>query len=163
MAVWRRELLLIANRIRSWTARLFSCFLLAMLLAATPAAAQSPTPVGVWLHPDKRIQIEIAPCGDRLCRKIVWFQWPNDGAGLPLVDLKNSDFKLRTRPLLGLTVLEGLRAAGENRWEDGAVYNPDDGVNYKARMSIEGDGSLRIRAYILLPLFGHTLIWTRVR
>ena len=83
-------------------------------------------------------------------------------AGLPLVDLKNKDPALRGRPLLGLTVLEGLRRTGENAWTDGRIYNPDDGENYLARMSIQDDGSLRIRAYILLPLFGHTLIWTRV-
>ena len=128
----------------------------------TPVAAQSPTPVGIWLHSNKRIRIEIAPCGDRLCAKIVWFQWPNDARGLPLVDLKNADPALRARPLLGLTVLYGLRRTGKNTWEDGKIYNPDDGVNYEASMTIGGNGNLRIRAYVLIPLFGHTLIWTRV-
>lgn len=138
------------------------CLLVIGLLAATPAGAQSPTPVGVWLHDNKRIKIEIAPCGDFLCAKIVWFRWPNDAHGLPLVDLKNEDPALRTRPLLGLSVLYGLRRTGDNSWEDGFIYNPDDGVNYRANMTIQKDGSLRIRAYVLVPLFGHTLIWTRV-
>lgn len=141
------------------------------MLAATPAGAQgstpvgsqSPTPVGVWLHDNKRIEIEIAPCGDRLCGKLVWFRWPNDAQGLPLVDFNNADTALRTRPLLGLTILEGLRRTGDNTWEDGKVYDPDDGANYSASMSINGDGTLRLRAYVLLPLFGKTLIWTRVR
>ena len=142
---------------------LLGAWLVAALIFAAPAAAQSPTPTGVWLHANKRIQIEIAPCGDRLCAKIVWFQWPNDAGGLPLVDLKNKDPALRGRPLLGLAVLQGLRQTGENAWTDGEIYNPDDGENYLARMSIQDDGSLRMRAYILLPLFGHTLIWTRIR
>lgn len=137
-------------------------FLIA-LLAAPPAVAQSPTPVGVWLHDNKRIQIEIAPCGEFLCATIVWFKWPNDAQGLPLVDVKNADPALRGRPLLGLTVLYGLHWTSDNAWEDGYIYNPDDGENYRASMSIQGDGSLRIRAYLLIPLFGHTLIWTRVR
>ena len=142
--------------------RAFAIVLVA-LLAASPVMAQSPTPVGVWLHDNKRIQIEIAPCGDDLCAKIVWFKWPNDGQGVPLVDLKNRDPALRTRPLLGLTVLYGLRRTGNNSWEDGYVYNPDDGENYRADMSIRADGNLRIRAYVLVPWFGHTLVWTRVR
>lgn len=140
----------------------FICVLLVGILAVTAASAQSPTPVGVWLHANKRIQIEITPCEDRLCATIVWFQWPNDAQGLPLVDLKNKDPALRTRPLLGLKVLYGLRRTGENSWEDGYVYNPDDGVDYRAEMSIEKDGTLRIRAYVFIPWFGHTLIWTRV-
>jgi uncharacterized protein (DUF2147 family) len=153
--------ILVFSHIRM-TVRRFCWVLSALLLQALPAAAQNSTPVGVWLHPDKRIEIEIAPCGDRLCAKIVWFKRPNGDNGLPLADVKNKDPALRTRPLLGLNVLQGLRAAGENSWEDGEVYNPDDGVNYRTRMSIESDGNLRIRAFILLPLLGHTLIWTPV-
>lgn len=142
----------------------FACLLLSTLLVATPVGApQSPTPVGVWLHDNRRIEIEIAPCGDRLCGKLVWFRRPNDAQGLPLVDFKNADPALRTRPLLGLTILQGLRRTGDNTWEDGNVYDPDDGENYTASMSINADGTLRLRAYVLLPLFGKTLIWTRVR
>jgi uncharacterized protein (DUF2147 family) len=138
-------------------------FLILALLAATPAVAQSPTPLGIWLHPNKRIQFEIYSCGDRLCGKLIWFKWPNDKAGLPLVDLLNSDPALRTRPLLGLVVLRNLRRTGDNTWEDGEIYNPDDGVDYQAEMSIKTDGTLRIRAYVLITLLGETSIWTRIR
>jgi uncharacterized protein (DUF2147 family) len=62
-----------------------------------------------------------------------------------------------------LNVLQGLRRTGENTWAGGNIYNPDDGVHYQALMSIANDGSLRIRAYLLLPLIGHTVVWTRVR
>ena len=144
--------------------------LLAALLATTVVGAsaqteggeQAPPPVGLWLHANKRIQVAIAPCGDRLCGKIVWFRWPNDAQGLPLVDLNNSDPALRTRPLLGLTVLRDLRRAGPRTWEDGKIYNPDDGNDYNALMSIQDDGTLRVRAYVLLPLLGRTQLWTRV-
>jgi uncharacterized protein (DUF2147 family) len=144
-------------------AALSSWLLLSLMLATLPAVARAPTPVGVWLHANQRIQIEIAPCDDRLCAKIIWFKWPYDAQGQPLVDLKNGDPTLRNRPLLGLNVLQGLRRTGENSWAEGKIYNPDDGVNYQALMSIANDGSLRIRAYLLLPLIGHTLVWTRVR
>ena len=135
------------------------------LLAATQigATAETPTPVGVWLHPDGRIKMEIAPCGDALCAKLIWFKSPNDDQGLPRVDLKNPDPALRARPLLGLKVLEGLRPNADGAWDGGEVYNPDDGENYKARMSIQDDGTLRVRGYILIPLLGKTLVWTRVR
>ena len=141
----------------------FAALLFAVLLTATPAGAQSPTPVGVWLDASKRVEVEIAPCGELLCGTLVWFRWPNDAQDLPLVDLKNADPALRTRPLLGLTILYGLRRTGERTWEDGKIYNPDSGRNYNATMSIRDDGSLRVRAYVLLPLFGRTQIWTRVR
>jgi uncharacterized protein (DUF2147 family) len=98
-----------------------------------------------------------------LCGKIVWFKWPNDAEGLPLVDVKNPDPALRTRPLLGLTTLWGLRRAGENTWDDGEIYNPDDGTEYQVLMSLQDDGTLRVRVYVFLSIFGETLIWPRVR
>jgi uncharacterized protein (DUF2147 family) len=134
-----------------------------LALSATTADAQGSTPAGVWLHPNQRIQIEIAPCRDRLCGKLIWFRRPNDAQGKPLVDFKNENPALRTRPLLGLSVLQGLRRAGARVWQDGRIYNPDDGKNYRALMSIQDDGSLRVRASVLLPILGKTHIWTRIR
>ena len=140
----------------------FAYALLFVLLGAAPVAAESPTLVGVWLHANQRIRLEIAPCGDRLCGNLVWFKWPNDAQGRPLIDLENPDPALRTRPLLGLTVLRGLRRAGERSWEDGKIYNPDDGEDYNVTISIRDDGAALVRAYVLLPIFGQTQTWTRV-
>ena len=123
---------------------------------------QTANPVGVWLHANKRIQLEIEPCGRLLCGKLVWFKWPNDTGGQPLVDLKNPDPSLRKRPLLGMRVLSGLVPAGNGQWEDGKIYNPDDGKSYHARLSLPGDGTLQTRAYVILPVLGKTLTWTRV-
>lgn len=142
--------------------RRFVCILLFLLLAVPPGIAQSETPAGIWLHANKRIRVAISHCGRQLCGKIVWFKWPNDAQGLPLVDLKNKNPALRARPLLGLTVLRGLHRAGENTWTGGKVYNPDDGMDYEAQMSIQGDRTLSVRAYVLLPALGQTQIWTRV-
>ena len=141
----------------------FACFLIFALLPATPSAAQGPTPAGVWLDASERVQVEIAPCGDELCGTLVWFRWPNDAQDLPLVDLKNADPALRSRPLMGLKILYGLHRTGERAWEGGKIYNPDSGRDYNATMSIRDDGTLRVRAYVLHPIFGKTQIWTRIR
>lgn len=142
--------------------RLAACALFLALLVATPVGAESPTLVGVWLHPNKRIQVEIVPCGDRLCGHIVWFKWPNDPEGAPLTDQQNPDPALQTRPLLGLNILQNLRYSGESTWEDGKIYNPDDGSNYRAQMTMQTDGTVLMRAYLLFPILGEDLLWTRV-
>ncbi|MFC3676787.1 DUF2147 domain-containing protein [Ferrovibrio xuzhouensis] len=143
--------------------RIAGLLLFALLFAAPLAIAQSATPVGVWQDDSGRIQVQIAPCGEFLCGTLLWFRWPNDDQGLPVVDLKNRDPGLRGRPLLGLVILYGLRRTGERTWEDGKIYNPEDGANYHANMSINDDGSLRVRAYGLLPIFGRTRVWRRIR
>ncbi len=140
----------------------FAYLLLAVVLLVAPAAAQSPTPAGVWLDASARVEVRIAPCGEMLCGTLVWFRWPNDAQNQPLVDFRNAVPALRTRPLLGLQILYGLRRTGERTWEGGKIYNPDSGRNYNALMSIQDDGTLRVRAYVLLPIFGKTQIWTRI-
>lgn len=137
--------------------------LLLALLVPSPAGSESPSPVGVWLHANKLIRVEIVPCAERLCGRIAWFKWPNDAKGLPLVDLKNPDPALRKRPLLGLIILQGLRRTGERTWEDGEIYNPVNGRDYRATLSIKSYNTLRMRAYMLVPMFGETQIWTRVQ
>jgi len=134
--------------------------------AASPAAAaldaRTTTPVGVWLYQNSRFAVEIEPCGDRLCGKISWLKAPRDAQGLPRVDSANTDPMLRTRPVLGLTILDGFRRAADGTWQDGEIYNPEDGTHYHASMSMNGDGSLRLRAYVVVPLFGKTLSLTRM-
>jgi uncharacterized protein (DUF2147 family) len=131
------------------------------LATATPAKA--PTPVGVWQDSSGRVRVEIAPCADQLCGKVVWFKKPNDAKGAPLVDLRNTDPALRQRGLMGLAILYGLHRTGERTWDDGKLYNPDDGLNYQARLSIDPNGDLRLRAYVLIPLLGKTRVFTRIR
>jgi uncharacterized protein (DUF2147 family) len=143
--------------------KLAHLFFFIVLFSSTSAMAQSPSPLGVWLHPNQRIQVEITACDDQLCGRLIWFKWPNDAGGLPLVDLKNPDPALRSRPLLGLQILDGLHRAGDRTWAGGQIYNPDDGKVYRTTMTLQDDGSMAVRAFILLPIFGQTLIWTRVR
>ena len=144
-----------------------ACLLLATLLTTTDASSHAPdsevnpTPVGVWTDANERIRVEITQWGDRFYGEIVWLSWLSDPQGLPLVDVKNSDPMLRARPLLGLVVLRGFGRADPRSWE-GTIYNPRDGKEYSAVMSIEDDGSLQVRAFVLLPLFGQTHFWRRV-
>jgi len=140
----------------------FACILFLWQLATTPAFAEDKTPVGVWLDASKRIEVKITSCGEFLCGKLLWFKWPDDDQGLPVVDLKNKNTTLRGRPLLSLTILRNLRRTDDDNWEGGEIYNPDDGENYQVNMSIEDDRTLRIRVYELLPLLGETHIWTRI-
>ncbi len=139
----------------------FVIILLMGLFIITPVFAEDATPIGVWLDASKRIAVKVTGCGEFLCGKLLWFKWPDDAQGLPVVDLKNKKPELRNRPLLGLVILRNLRAE-EDVWKEGEIYNPDDGENYHVNMSIEDDRTLRVHVYDLLPIFGETHIWTRI-
>jgi uncharacterized protein (DUF2147 family) len=133
------------------------------LLAAAPtfASAQDLAPTGNWFYPDKRFELAIVPCGAGLCGRIAWLQSPQDASGRPRLDYRNPDPTLRTRPLLGLTVLDGLHQTADGTWEGGKIYNPDDGASYSANVALAGDGTLKVRAYEVMALIGKTIVLTR--
>ena len=141
------------------TFKLAKYALAAVLMAggasAAPVAPSTVSPIGVWLFQNNRFAIQIDPCGDALCGKVTWLK-------APCVDSKNEDPALRSRQVLGITVLNGLRRTAAGSWEGGEIYNPDDGGHYQATLSMNDDGTLRVRAYEGIPLLGKTLRLTRM-
>ncbi|MGO8919598.1 MAG: DUF2147 domain-containing protein [Stellaceae bacterium] len=140
--------------------RLAAWLVLTVFGLALGAAAQAPAaPLGRWLSATKRGVIEIYPCADKLCGKLVWLIEPLR-RGAPAVDDKNPDPALRQRPLCGLTILGDFRLLEPQRWGDGWIYDPDAGKTYHATMTLAGE-TLNLRGYIGIPLFGETQSWTR--
>lgn len=125
------------------------------------AAASAADPQGIWLTEDKDAALTIADCGDRLCGRIVWLESATDRGGLLRLDENNPDPAKQAQQICGLVVITGLRRSGPNRW-DGEVYNPQDGKTYRGIVTVLSDNTLRLRAYIGLPIFGRSQTWTRV-
>jgi uncharacterized protein (DUF2147 family) len=128
---------------------------------AAPAAPAGPA--GRWATENNRSHIEIAPCGQNFCGKIVWMAEPLDEAGQPKLDKNNPAEELRSRPLLGLQLLSDFTADGEpGHWIGGKIYNPRDGEIYSASLALTDTQSLSVHGYVLMPLFGITKIWKKV-
>jgi len=70
---------------------------------------------------------------------------------------------LRGKPLLGMTILRGVKQQGE-AYGDGEILDPDSGKVYDCRLSLQKEGQqLQVRGFIGTPLIGETRIWYRVR
>lgn len=134
---------------------------IASIATTLSASAQDQTPVGTWLPDDKHFEVQISPCGAELCGTIVWLKSPVDSTGRPRTDTKNPDPSLRAQPLLGLTVLHVPNFGDAPKSWSGKIYNPDDGSNYDAKLSVADDGTLRVHAYMLAPFLGKTVVFTR--
>lgn len=140
----------------------------AMNLAATTAfGANTDDVVGSWKTNGDSSAVEIYGCGEKLCGKVAWLKNPNyvssnDGpVGTPKVDRKNPDPVLRNRPIIGLQVIEGLTATGDNRWEHGTCYDPESGNSYQCKIYLETLDRLQVRGFIGFSLLGRTYILTR--
>lgn len=121
--------------------------------------------LGVWLNEDKDAHIEIYKESDKFNGKIVWLKNPTDSiTGQPRLDKNNEDEKLRSRPVMGLLLLRGFEF-DDDEWEDGKIYDPKNGKDYKCYMEFpeEDDlNTLKVRGYIGFSMLGRTTYWTRV-
>jgi uncharacterized protein (DUF2147 family) len=121
---------------------------------------------GIWLTENKRAKVEIYNCAgnaETLCGKIVWLLEPNDDKGNPKIDQENPEESLKNRPLFGLEILKGFTPVEDSpgSWENGSIYDPKEGKTYRCTMDLQEDGTLEIRGYVGIPLFGKTQVWTR--
>jgi uncharacterized protein (DUF2147 family) len=127
--------------------------LLFALAAAAPHSVE-----GLWLNDDKKGLVQIAPCGPKLCGRIVKVLSRDPGA--PRTDIHNPDPALRGRGFVGLPVLTGFARAG-NSWTGGRAYDPESGKSYRSTLSLNPDGSLRVTGCVLFICESRR--WTRVR
>ena len=119
--------------------------------AALLLLASSPTLTGDWVTADRSALVRIAPCGGRLCGRIVRVL----ARGVPTTDAHNPDRAQRGRPLLGMTVLSGFSPAGTG----GRAYNPQNGRSYRATIRLNPDGSLRVTGCVMMIC--RSQAWTR--
>lgn len=129
-------------------------------------AAPTDAVLGEWKTPEDKSKIEIYKCGNVYCGKIVWLKEPKHKAGhakagQTKLDDHNPDLGMRSRSILGLELMHGFRFDGDDTWEDGKIYDPENGKTYSCKMSLENSNTLKVRGYIGISLIGRTSVWTR--
>jgi len=135
---------------------------LVVFASIQPLSAQLAQRVlGVWSDEDGKSNIEIVPCGEFLCGHIVWLQDPADASGRPLTDINNPDKLLRSRPILGLKIIESLELDEDNSRLKGQVYNADNGKVYDIFLEPQAE-TMSVKG-CLLNVFCGSQTWTRVR
>ena len=111
---------------------------------------------GTYLDAGGYVHITLRACGAARCGVITRIVRRKPGE--PDNDIHNNNAALRSRPILGVTILSGLR------WSDGAwrgqVYNPEDGGTYRAVVRPGSGGSLRVQGCV--SIICRTQVWTKV-
>jgi uncharacterized protein (DUF2147 family) len=124
---------------------------LTTLFIAASAVAQprATTPVeGYWKNPIGSAIIQIAPCGETLCGKVVWASARGQ-----------REVAKNTSNVVGTTVLTNLKYA-RGHWA-GSLYVPDDNIHVSAKLQLIGDGRMKLTGCGLMGLICRTQIWTR--
>ena len=124
--------------------------------------AQSESAIlGVWYNTEKTAQVEILKKGSEFVGKIVWLKDANTN-GKPTTDKENSDPKLKSRPLLGLPLLTGLRYSS-GIWKGGEIYDPQSGKTYSCELKLKSPEVLEVKGYLGFSFVGRTVEWTKVK
>ncbi len=139
-------------------------FIIALIASSTLLANEDKV-LGIWLTQDKDSKIEIVKSKDGTYNgKIIWLKNPLEN-GKPQVDEENPDEKLRSRPIMGLELLEGFTYDEDDKeWNSGTIYDPQSGNTYKCYMWFdEDDNKLNVKGYIGVSIIGRKVAWTRVK
>ena len=145
-------------------------WLITTLALATPAIAASPLSSapdirGLWVDSRERdkqaVAVWIDECDGRLCGHIYWLKKPLSAVAPPKRDRPNPNVLLRARPRCGLRIMSGFRRLTENTWGEGEIYNPGSGQTYQGNLSLGSDGTLGVRGFVGISVFGKTIEWVR--
>lgn len=129
------------------------------------ALAQAPAPAGLWRTFNERGQAEalvrITEHDGELRGEVVTVFSPPAPSANPLCE--DCRGELRNKPIVGMTILRGLRWDGE-QYSGGEILDPDNGTIYRCRVRMVDEGrKLEVRGFIGVALFGRTQVWTRDR
>jgi uncharacterized protein (DUF2147 family) len=112
--------------------------------------------LGEWLSENKDGKVLIYKQGEKFFGKI---SWGRDGNKK---DANNPDEKLKTQPIVGSVILKGFDFTGKS-WENGTIYDPNNGKTYSCNIKMKKPNELEIRGFIGISLLGRTTVWTRAK
>lgn len=120
--------------------------------------------IGTWQTGSGNARVEIYKNANTYQGKIIWLSEPIDPeTNKPKTDTKHPNVKLHARPLLGLVNLWGFSYNEDGFWENGHIYDPKTGKEYKCTITPKDKNTLNVRGFIGISLIGRTDTWTRVK
>lgn len=139
---------------------------LGLVLSTAPRAQTAPPPLqpgyaGVWYDDTGQGAVEITPCADRLCGRIVWLRAPLDKQGRPLTDIYNPDARQRQRPICGLSVIGDLKRQRNGSWDEGWIYDPKQGKQFDVELRLRSADALQVMGYMGVKFLSETFVWKR--
>jgi len=63
--------------------------------------------------------------------------------------------------IVGKSIIEKMKSAGEKTWKNGTIWAPDDDKTYSAKMELVGDNTLKVSGCVL-RFICRGQEWTRV-
>jgi len=140
------------------------CAALLVATASLPVLAEPMSPVGTWNTIDDETK------KPKSLVRITEKDGVYSGTVEKIVDPAKQDSKCdecasddprKGKPVIGMTILTGLKKEGDNVYAGGRILDPNNGKTYNAKVTVIDDGKkLEMRGSILF--IGRTQTWIRV-
>jgi len=138
-------------------------FAFVSILFSAKAQQNADDIIGVWLTGSGKAHVKIDRVGNYYFGRIVWLKEPLNAEGKPKVDKNNEDISKQSKPLMGMQLVGGFEWKNNNLWDNGNIYDPENGKSYRCKINLENSTTMNIRGYIGISLFGRTDIWKKVK
>lgn len=136
----------------------------ALLLVGSSAFAQM-SPIGLWRNIDDKTgeakaEIRISDTGGAVNGRIEKVLRKDAKPDEKCVECRD---ERKGQPMVGLEIIRGARKAeGKDVWEDGKILDPENGREYRLRLTpVDGGSKLDVRGSF--GPFGRTQTWLRVQ
>lgn len=139
---------------------MFAVAMVTGMSSVAEAQEAEMSPVGLWKTVDddtgkEKSIIEISEKNGVLYGRITKLINPSK----PNPICKKCTGKLKDKPMLGMTIMEGLKKDGKE-WNGGTIVDPENGKTYKVLIEVQNGGKkLKVRGYIGFSLLGRTQYW----
>ena len=136
--------------------------ILNICLSNTYAQNDADKILGEWINAAKDMKVEVYKNNGRYQAKVIWFLCDAGYTMAHFYDKKNPNKTLRSRPWLGMNVLEDLQFKKQNEWNKGKIYDPNSGQTYSSVCQLEDNNTLKVRGYWLYEWMGKSLVFYRI-
>ena len=131
-----------------------------LLFSCACIFAQADKVVGIWVPAKGTSQVRIYKADNgKYYGRVEWKKEDIDE-----LDVNNPDERLRKNKILGSVILKDfIYNSKKDRWEEGTVYDPDNGKTYDCYMWFEDNNNkLMLKGYVLgMKFIGRSEEWTR--
>ena|SRR5665213_2283611 len=118
---------------------------------------------GKWETLENNLIIQVYRENRTFKAKIIWFKDGDPRLMNNWTDHRNPDPALRSRKIIGLSVLRDLTYNPDtNTWENGMIYDSKHGREWNAAAHIDKNGRLEVKGYWHFKFIGRTLTFKRV-
>lgn len=105
-------------------------------------------------------KVKIFKYKDGYRAQVTWVDNLKKKDGTILTDEKNPDKAKRSVPANEIVLVDKVTYNSKDKvWENGRIYDPTNGKDYKLKMWFDGDKKLKLRGYI--GPFYETMEWTK--